>query len=74
MSYTIDTVHVHGQPLSNAVPVDASAVRSKTIFDCDGHILKTVLVHYVNVAAIIRTSPQQAWINGPGYVLLNNFA
>lgn len=42
LSYTIDAVHVHSEPLSNAVPVDASAVMSKMVVDYYCNILTAV--------------------------------
>ena len=66
LGYTVDAVHVHSIPLSNAVPVDASAVVFKIVVDYDCNILATISACYVSVKAIIRTSPQHAWIHGPG--------
>lgn len=66
LGYTIDAVHVHSFPLSNAVPVDASAVGLEIVVDYDCNILETVSAYYMSFEAIIRTSPQHAWIHGPG--------
>ena len=39
LSDTINTVHVHGQPLSNAVPMNAGSVVFELVVDDDSYVL-----------------------------------
>ena len=39
LSDTINTIHVHGQPLSNAMPMNACSVMFEFIIYDDGYIL-----------------------------------
>lgn len=39
LSDTINTVHVHGQPLSNAVPVNVGTVVFELVVDDDSYVL-----------------------------------
>jgi hypothetical protein len=84
LGYAIDAVHVHGQPLTNSVPMNTGAITFKLVVDDDSDILLKLSVlynwhlrdlncNYLILEKEIRTSPQQACIQGPGYMSLNIF-
>jgi hypothetical protein len=44
LSYAVDTVHVHRQPLSNPVPMNTGSIVRELVFDDDGDVLSILSV------------------------------
>jgi hypothetical protein len=44
LSYAIDAVHMHSQPLSNPMPMDTGTIPLKLVVDDDCDILSILLV------------------------------